>query len=78
MLIGGAFDSRTLANMKKALEHVCANAARGEDHAVRKRVARRIIQSARNGKTTLGQLTAAGQRALVTSLPPLNQASSGG
>jgi hypothetical protein len=78
MLIGGAFDSRTLANMKKALEHVCENAAQGEDHAVRKRIARRIIQSARSGKTTVGQLTAAGQRALIKSLPPLNPVSSGG
>jgi hypothetical protein len=78
MLIGGAFDSRTLANMNVALERVCANSAQGKDHSVRKRVARRIVQSARNGKTTTGQLTAAGQRALVKSLPGLKRTGSGG
>jgi hypothetical protein len=78
MLIGGAVDSRTLANMNVALERVCANSAQGKDHSVRKRVARRIVQSARNGKTTTGQLTAAAQRALVKSLPGLKRTGSGG
>src|SRR5262249_20775023 len=69
MLIEGAFDSRTLANMNVALDRVCEKAAHGEDHLVRKRVARQIIKCARSGKTTLGELTAAGQRGLITALP---------
>jgi len=69
MSIDGAFDSRTLANMNVALDRVCENAAHGEDHSVRKRVAKQIIKCARNGKTTLGELTAAGQRGLIRALP---------
>ena len=69
MLIDGAFDLRTLANMNVALDRVCEKAAHGEDHAVRKRVARQIVKCARSGKTTLGELTAAGQRGLIAALP---------
>jgi len=69
MLIDGAFDSRTLANMNVALERVCEKSAHGEDHSVRKRVARQIIKCARGGKTTLSDLTAAGQRGLIKALP---------
>jgi hypothetical protein len=69
MLIDGAFDSRTLANMNVALDRVCEKAAHGEDHAVRRRVAKQIVKCARSGKITLGELTAAGQRGLITSLP---------
>jgi len=66
MLIGGTFNSRTLANMNAALDRVCEKAAHGEKHSVRKRVARQIIKCARSGKTTLGELMAAGQRGLIT------------
>jgi len=63
-MIEGTFDSRTLANMNVALDRVCERAVNGESHSVRKRVARQIIKCASSGKTTLGDLTAAGQRAL--------------
>jgi hypothetical protein len=66
MLIGGTFNSRTLANMNAALDRVCEQAAHGEKHPVRKRVARQIIKCARSGKTMLGELMAAGQRGLIT------------
>jgi len=69
MMIDGAFDSRTLANMNVALDRVCGKAAHGEEHPVRRRVAKQIIKCARSGKTTLGELTAAGQRGLITALP---------
>ena len=69
MLIEGAFDSRTLANMNVALDRVCEKCADGEDHSVRKRVARQIVKCARSGKTSLGELTAAGQRGLIRALP---------
>jgi len=65
MWIEEAFDSRTLANMEVALERICETAPQGHSHAVRKRVAEHIIQCARDGRTTLGELTAAGQRALI-------------
>jgi hypothetical protein len=73
MLIDGAFDSRTLANMNVALDRVCEKAAQGEDHSVRKRVARQIIRCARGGKITLGELTAAGHRGLIRALPTPNE-----
>jgi len=63
-MIGEAFDVRTLANMNVALERVCKKAANGEAHPIRERIARQIIRCASNGKTTLGELTAAGQRAI--------------
>jgi hypothetical protein len=74
MLIDGAFDSRTLANMNLALDRVCEKTAHGEDHAMRKRVAKQIIKCARRGKTTLGELTAAGQRGLITIARSADQA----
>jgi hypothetical protein len=64
-MIEGRFNSRTLANMNVALERVCEKAPHGEDHAVRKRIAKHIVRCARSGKTTLSDLTAAGQRALI-------------
>jgi hypothetical protein len=63
-MIEGKFDSRTLANMNVALDRVCEKTPRGEQHSVRKRIAKQIIRCASAGKTTLGELTAAGQRAL--------------
>ncbi|WP_407154311.1 hypothetical protein [Bradyrhizobium sp. STM 3557] len=65
MLINRAFDRRTLAKMQVALDRVCETAKHGESHAVRKRIAEHIIRCARRGKTTLDELTAAGQRGLI-------------
>jgi hypothetical protein len=73
MLINGGFDSRTLAIMNLALDRVCAEAARGEEHAVRRRVAKQIVKCARRGRTTLGELTAAGHRGLITLAPTPKQ-----
>jgi hypothetical protein len=69
MLINAAFDSRTLAMMNAALDRVCTAAVRGEEYSVRKLIARRIIRCARGGKTTLGELTTAGECALVKIAP---------
>jgi hypothetical protein len=65
-MIENNFDSRTLANMTVALDRVCSENPRGEDHRLRKRVAREIIKSARGGNTTLGDLEAAGRHALAS------------
>jgi len=69
MLIEEAFDSRALANMDIALDRVCAKVANGQKHSVRKRVAKQIIKCARGGRTTLGDLTVAGRRALIEIVP---------
>ncbi|MES5484477.1 hypothetical protein QMZ05_17110 [Bradyrhizobium sp. INPA03-11B] len=64
-MIEERFDSRTLAAMNFALDHVCANALHGEEHDTRRRVARYIIKCAKSGRTTLSELTQAGQQALA-------------
>jgi hypothetical protein len=51
--------------MNAALDRVCEKIPRGEEHAIRKRIARQIIKCAKSGKTTLSELSAAGQRALI-------------
>jgi hypothetical protein len=63
-MIDGNFDPRTFANMNVALDRVCGKTPSGVLHHVRKRVARAIIQCAKSGKTTLGALTEAGEKAL--------------
>ena len=64
-MIQSDFDRRTLAKMELALERVCANKALGEQHDVRKRVAKGIVQCAKSGNTTVGALVEAGERALA-------------
>ena len=61
-MIEDRFDARTLANMNVALDRVCQRRPDGEDHRVRKLVARRIIRCAQLGNKTLGALTKAGER----------------
>ncbi|WP_246208391.1 hypothetical protein [Bradyrhizobium rifense] len=48
-----------------ALDEVCAELPNGGDHESRRYVAEQLIQAAREGKVTLGELTSAGRRALV-------------
>ena len=52
-MIEGDFDRWTLANMDAALDEVCRSVPRGEEHAIRKRIARQIIKCAKSGRTTL-------------------------
>jgi hypothetical protein len=59
------FDDRTKANMDVVLNGVCAELPNGGDHESRKFIAAQLIQAARGGKTTLGELTFVGRRALV-------------
>ena len=49
-------DDRTLANMEVALEAAFRDHPHGGDHESRKRVARKLLQSAKSGNTTLGGL----------------------
>ena len=68
-MIEGILDPKTLAKMNVALDRVCETAPRGEQHPVRKRIAREIIKCARSGRTTLSELTSAGERALRNCRP---------
>jgi len=59
------FDERTAANMEIALQRACQRLpADKQDHETRKLIAQSIIDAARKGHTTLGELTAAGVQAL--------------
>jgi hypothetical protein len=59
------FDERTRANMDVVLDEICAELPHGGDHASRKFIAEQLMQAARDGKITLGDLTYVGRRALV-------------
>ena len=59
------FNDRILANMEVALQRACSRLSpEFDDHESRKLIAQKIIECARNGQTSLGQLTAAGVNAL--------------
>ena len=64
MTVDGNFELRVQANLDVALERVCGKTPYGEQHNVRRRVAKAILQCAKTGKTTLGALTEAGEKAL--------------
>lgn len=64
-MIADGFDSRTLANMDVALDRVCKGRPDGETHELRAAIAASIIRCARSGKTGLGALTEAGERAFA-------------
>jgi hypothetical protein len=51
--------------MDVALEKACRGLPHGGDHALRKRVAERLLRSARKGNTTLDGLSVVAQTALV-------------
>ena len=69
LMIEGSFEPRVQANMDVALERVCGKSPCGERHDVRKRVAKAILQCAKSGKTALGVLTEAGEKALWRIVP---------
>jgi hypothetical protein len=59
------FDERTVANMEVALARNCEKLpASHDDYENRKIIADAILECARSGITTLGDLTLAGQKAL--------------
>ncbi len=51
--------------MDVVLDDVCAELPNGGDHESRRYVAEQLIEAAREGKVTLGELTSVGRRALV-------------
>ena len=62
-MITQAFDGRTMAKMKEALERACLLHPTGEEHSARRMIACKIIDCAQRGNTSLGELTEAGYSA---------------
>ncbi|MBV9461757.1 MAG: hypothetical protein JO141_30160 [Bradyrhizobium sp.] len=58
-------DDRTRANMDVALEEACRALPHGGDHNLRKKVAQKLLQSARRGNTTLSGLAVVARTALI-------------
>lgn len=58
-------DERTKANMDVALEEACRALPHGGDHDLRKKIAQRLLQSARKGNTTLNGLSVVARTALT-------------
>lgn len=57
-------DQRTAANLDMVLEEVCRGLPHGGDHESRKRIAQKLVQSAKKGNVTLDGLRNVGTRAL--------------
>jgi hypothetical protein len=62
-MITQAFDSRTMAKMKEALERACLLLPTGGGHSARRMIASKIIECAQRGNTSLIELTEAGYAA---------------
>ncbi|RXH23967.1 hypothetical protein XH99_01400 [Bradyrhizobium nanningense] len=58
------FDVRTQSNMDLVLEEICSELPNGGDHQTRRCVAETLVDAARSGKTTLGELYMVARRAL--------------
>jgi hypothetical protein len=73
-MIGEHFDTRTRINMKLALDRICRERPAGEDHVFRRSVAESIIRCALAGRTGIGQLVDAGERAVIKTGSPRHSA----
>jgi hypothetical protein len=59
------FDERTQANLDIVLDEICSELPHGGDHESRKAIAEQLMQAARDGRTSLRDLTYVGRRALT-------------
>jgi hypothetical protein len=59
------FDDHARANMDVALEEVCQEMTHGGDHASRRFIAERLIECAREGRSSLTELNSVARRALL-------------
>jgi hypothetical protein len=57
-------DERTIANMNVVLDEAFAGVPHGGDHESRKRIAKKLLQSAKKGNVTLDGLRAVAREAL--------------
>jgi hypothetical protein len=62
-------DERVAANMDVVLEEACRDLPHGGNHEIRKRVAKKLMQSAKKGNGTLEGLRPVASRALSESSP---------
>ncbi|RXH23978.1 hypothetical protein XH99_01490 [Bradyrhizobium nanningense] len=58
------FDAQTQLNMDIVLEEICRELPHGGDHETRRHVAKRLVEAARSGRTTLDNLYMVARRAL--------------
>ena len=59
-----ALDHRTMVHLDVVLEHVCRSLPHGGDHDTRKKIAQRLLSSARKGNLTIEGLSTIAQAAL--------------
>jgi hypothetical protein len=59
------FDERSRKNMDVVLEEICHKMNHGGDHDSRKFIALRLIECAREGRTSLAELNSVARRALL-------------
>jgi hypothetical protein len=58
-------DRRTLVHLDTVLEDACRSLPHGGDHATRKKIAQKLLSSARKGNVTIGGLTPVAREALL-------------
>jgi hypothetical protein len=59
-----ALDRRTMVHLDVVLEDACRSLPHGGDHATRKKIAQKLLSSARKGNLTIDSLSAVAQDAL--------------
>jgi hypothetical protein len=58
-------DQKEMTKLELALEEACRSMPHGGDHGLRKQVARKLLDSALKGNTTLGGLIEVARKALA-------------
>jgi hypothetical protein len=58
-------DDRTRTKLDVVLEDACRSLPHGGDHALRKKVAEKLLRAARKGNTTLDSLSVVARNALI-------------
>jgi len=61
-------DKRTRAKLDVALDEACRELPHGGDHDLRKKIAQKLLLSARKGNTTLNGLSAVARMALIEAM----------
>ena len=61
-------DARMMANLDVVLEETCRSLPNGGDHALRKKVAQKLLSTARKGNTTLAGLSSVARRAVTDAI----------
>ncbi|MGA7805069.1 hypothetical protein [Bradyrhizobium sp.] len=67
-------DDRTRARLDVVLEETCRTLPHGGDHALRKAIAKRLLQSAQEGNTAPNSLSGVARTALIEATKPQKSA----